>query len=94
MATKQTAYAALGDPWQDGTDVPDCLVTIQGLRHEPNAGEFAFSLEGVKGRQINWLAMAEVLGFPTMPDQLADDLHEVIWKYDLVRILSERIKLA
>lgn len=93
---KQAVYdPPLGDPWQAGTDVPDVLVKIEGLRHEPGAGEFTFSLEGVKHRNVNWSLVREGLGFEgDMPDDLIDDLSAVIWRHDLIRILADRIKPA
>lgn len=86
---------ALGDPWQSGTNLPDVLVRIEGLRPEPGVGEFAFSLEGVKHREIDWQLVRKGLLFEgDMPDDLVDDIAALVWKHDLVRILSERIKPA
>lgn len=84
---------ALGDPWPDGADSPDVLVKIEGLRREPMAGESMFSLSGVKAREIDWPLMASALGLKNVPDQLADDIGQLVWKFDLVQILSERISM-
>ncbi len=97
MKTAKTAYhdkaVSLGDPWQAGTNIPDVLVTIPGLRHEPGAGEFAFSLEGVKHRDVDWSRVREGLGYEgDMPDNLIDDMAALIWRHDLIQILSDRIK--
>ena len=99
MKTHKAAYhdeaVSLGDPWQSGTNVPDVLVNIPGLRPQPGAGEFTFSLEGVASRNIDWNLIRQGLQFEgDMPEDLADQICEVVWKHDLVRILSERIRPA
>ena len=83
---------ALGDPWQAGANTPDLLVRIEGLRAEPMAGEFMFSLEGVKAREVDWQAVAQAIGRTHLPDQLADEISAAVWKADMLDILCERIK--
>ena len=83
---------ALGDSWQAGTNTPDLLVRIEGLRAEPMAGEFMFSLEGVKAREVDWQAVAKAIGRTYLPDQLADEISAAVWKADMLDILCERIK--
>ena len=67
MKATKTSYhdeaVALGDPWQSGTNLPDVLGRIEGLRPAPGVGEFAFSLEGVKRREIDWQLVRKGLLF-------------------------------
>ena len=72
---------------------PDILVNIPGLRHQPHAGEFTFSLEGVKRRNVDWSLISQGLGYEgDMPNDLIDDMAALIWRHDIVQILADRIK--
>lgn len=87
-APDQFATAEVWNP--DGT--PKVLVRIEGLA-QVGLGEF--ELSGVKPRDIDWPAVSRALGIEgPMDDQLADDIGDVVFRHDILRILSERCKLA
>ena len=80
-----------------GSDTVDSMhsqqVRIQGLRYE---GDDLFTITGVKPRLADWATAATALGLTDSREdqQLMDDIGELIYKADLVRLFASRVKVV
>ena len=76
------------------TDTPNILVKIEGLRAQPGAGDFVFSLDGVKRRMFSMGDVMRAAELDPQDDEMCDAIGDAIWGVDLRRILVDRIKPA
>jgi hypothetical protein len=74
----------------DPRDMPT-LLRIRGLKAVPGEDE-VFELSGVKPRRIDHDMLARALGHePREDDELDDKVLATVWRFDMVRVLTERI---
>jgi hypothetical protein len=69
------------------TGFQSVILTIDGLRE---IGNGQFELTGVKPRNINWELVKS--GFGGLEDDKADKLANLLYKLDMVELLTDRIK--
>ncbi len=86
------AGALSDDPW-DAAGAPKILLRIPGLRQLEDG---LFEVEGVRPREVDWVAVAKALGFEgrPMPDRLGDEISSAVLRSDMVEFLAERVVLG
>jgi len=68
------------------TPMESVILKIEGLRE---IGNGQFELTNVRARRIDWVQVKS--GFGGLTDHQADKIADLLWKTDLVDILTERI---
>jgi hypothetical protein len=71
----------------EATGVQSVILTIDGLRE---IGNGQFELTGVKQRKINWDQVKS--GFGGLGDDKAEKLADLLFKLDMVELLTERVR--
>lgn len=68
------------------------IIKIKGLKPVPGE-EDVFELQGVEQRECDWPAVRTALGLPLghKGDKVLDKLGRVMWMYDIMTVLKERI---
>lgn len=64
-------------------------LAIRGLK-AVYGEEGVFELSGVKPRSVDCTLLAAALGCPE-DDELIDKVRSTVWKFDMVRLLTDRI---
>jgi hypothetical protein len=86
MATKQTYVKPY--PENEAAMPTGTHLRIKGLREiEPGL----FEISGVRPRTIDHTLLAQVLGYDNDPE-LEDKVLASVWRFDMVRLLTDRIE--
>ena len=90
MGTKST----FTQPWPEEAAVPTSIrLLIRGLAAVPGESGL-FELSGVKPRSIDHNMLAIALGYePGKDPELEDKVLATVWRFDMVRLLTDRIEV-
>jgi len=74
------------------TQTGDIVIKIKGMRQVPGEVDM-FELQDVAMRQVDWNAVRTAMGLPQSlkGDKLMDKLGRVLWRYDMLEVLKDRI---
>jgi hypothetical protein len=80
---------------------PRVVLEIEGLElfsYDEVTGRLALSLKGLTQKNRNWFEALNELGYADLGDQdreiLCDKLSTILFRYDIGKVLTDRIKIA
>ena len=87
MKSQKVSTAYYDSEGKEAFELQSVILTIDGLRE---IGNGQFELTGVKRREINWEQVKS--GFGGLDDTKADKLADLLYKLDMVELLTERVR--